>query len=202
MQALILCQRYTDAHSACESLLPGVDKFYLQAQAAWRAGSLNEAIAALQAALALTQDSPKCSQLLDLVVGVAQHDNAADAAFEEGTITKHPEDVRDLTVPRSLRSRKFLLLSLLFFMAAIVENTPAVWMWIRTGKEEGCIEECTAALQLTERCSCDLLRCRLLHRRGRAHNALGRHKKALSDCSAALQLNPAHADCLHLRHQV
>ncbi|CAL8466826.1 g6362 [Coccomyxa elongata] len=153
VEALILCQRYTDAHSACDSLLPGVDKLYLQAQAGWRAGSLKEALAALHGAQALVQNSPKCSQLIDLVAGVMQHDNAAAAAFEEG-------------------------------------------------REEECIEECAAALQLTEHCSCAGLRCRLLYHRGCAHSAVSRHDEALSDCAAALQLNPAHADCLHLRHQV
>lgn len=92
MQALILCQRYTDAHSACDSLLPGVDKLYLQAQAGWRAGSLKDALAALQAAQALVQSSPKCSQLIDVVAGVMQHDDAATAAFDEGELIKHLEE--------------------------------------------------------------------------------------------------------------
>lgn len=103
MQALILCQRYTDAHSACESLLPGVDKLYLQAQAGWRAGSLKDALAALQAALALMQDSPKCSQLMDLVAGIMQHDDAAAAALEQGKVFRHLEGAILWSVPHLLR---------------------------------------------------------------------------------------------------
>lgn len=83
MQALILCQRYTDAQSACQALLPGVDRQYLQAEASWRAGSLGEAYSSLEA-FGVVQDSGKCLDLRDLVTTLLQHDRAAATAREEG----------------------------------------------------------------------------------------------------------------------
>jgi hypothetical protein len=70
----------------------------------------------------------------------------------------------------------------------------------RAGNLEACIGECTAALHATERYSCAGLRCHLLHCRASAHAAAVHPEEALSDCTAALQLNSAHAECLHLRH--
>lgn len=84
MQALILCQRYADARSGCVTLPDGVDKLYLQAEAAWRTGSLQEAVGALQAALALRPDSRKCAELQQLVQPLLQHESLATGAFEQG----------------------------------------------------------------------------------------------------------------------
>lgn len=89
MQGLILCQRYPDAQCACQPLRLGVDRLYLQAEASWRAGSLEEAQATLEAVLALAQDNRKCLDLRDLVAGLLQHDKAAAAAYDEGAASNY-----------------------------------------------------------------------------------------------------------------
>lgn len=88
MEALLLCQRYTDAEAACASLLEGsADRLYLQAEAAWRQGDLPAAAEALRQALRAagpTGGSAKCSSLLAHVRELLGLQEEAVAALEEG----------------------------------------------------------------------------------------------------------------------
>ena len=55
VEALLLCQRYSDAAEACRSLLAeSADRLYLEAEVAWRQGGLAAAAKALRQALAVT----------------------------------------------------------------------------------------------------------------------------------------------------
>jgi predicted Zn-dependent protease len=87
VEALLLCQRYADAQAGCEGLLEGsIDRLYLEAEAAWRQGSLAAAAAKLEGALeaAGSGGSEKCSRLLAYVQELAALDEAAAASLEEG----------------------------------------------------------------------------------------------------------------------
>ena len=84
LQALIFCQRYEDARAACEQLPPGVDRLYLEAQTAWRAGDLTAAKMCLDQAMSARRDSTKCRQLLALVSELACKLEAVDTALNDG----------------------------------------------------------------------------------------------------------------------
>ncbi len=40
VEGLILCQRYAEAQAACQGLIEGADRLYLQAELEWRQGGL------------------------------------------------------------------------------------------------------------------------------------------------------------------
>ncbi|KAI3437949.1 hypothetical protein D9Q98_000393 [Chlorella vulgaris] len=77
VEALLLCQRYSEAEAGCAGLLQGsADRLYLEGEAAWRQGSLEAAAAKLRQALDVAGgSSEKCSSLLahvDLLQGLEQ----------------------------------------------------------------------------------------------------------------------------------
>lgn len=86
VEALLLCQRYADAKAACSSLLEGsADRLYLEAEAAWRQGSLGAAAERLQQALQAAGGScGKCSSLLQFVGQLQGLEEEAALALEDG----------------------------------------------------------------------------------------------------------------------
>ena len=86
VQALIYCQRYEDAACRCDELMPGVDRLYLQAQAAWRAGDLAPALEFLDAAVAISPESQKCRELHKIVSCLVSRWAAAHDAFDDGEL--------------------------------------------------------------------------------------------------------------------
>jgi tetratricopeptide (TPR) repeat protein len=85
VEALLLCQRYADAEAECSSLLEGsADRLYLEAEAAWRQGSLATAADRLRQALQVSQGSGKCSGLLRHVQELQQLEQQAVLAVEDG----------------------------------------------------------------------------------------------------------------------
>lgn len=86
VQALIYCHRYKDAACRCDELMPGVDRLYLQAQAAWRAGDLAPALQFLDAAVAISPESQKCQELHRIVSCLASRWAAAQDAFDDGVL--------------------------------------------------------------------------------------------------------------------
>lgn len=86
VEALLLCQRYTDAEAACSGLLEGsTERLYLEAEAAWRQGSLEAAADRLRQALqAASSACPKCSSLLQHVEALQQLEQEAAFALEDG----------------------------------------------------------------------------------------------------------------------
>lgn len=83
-QALILCQRYSDAQAACDVLLEGVDSWYLQAEIAWRSGMLRSAASILQRCLDFRPDSTKCIHCKELLERLQELDEAASTALDAG----------------------------------------------------------------------------------------------------------------------
>lgn len=99
MEALLLCQRYTEAEAGCETLLDGsADRLYLEAEVAWRQGRLEAAVQKLQQALAIAQGSnsnnsdsgntgsQKCNSLLAYVEELLALQQQAVAALEDGLL--------------------------------------------------------------------------------------------------------------------
>ena len=67
VEALIQCQRCQEALDACKTLMPhSIDAAYLTAEALWRLGRLDDAMAALRCADYHSR-STKCAELLDFV---------------------------------------------------------------------------------------------------------------------------------------
>ena len=85
VEALLLCQRYADAEAECSSLLEGsADRLYLEAEAAWRQGSLAAATDRLRQALRVAQGSGKCGGLLRHVEELQRLEQQAVLALEDG----------------------------------------------------------------------------------------------------------------------
>lgn len=83
----MFCRRYEDAADAAAGLLPGADRAYLEAQAAWRWGRLQQAQAILdQAEL---KDSFKCRELHTLVSRLHAAEAEAREALEDGAQYLH-----------------------------------------------------------------------------------------------------------------
>lgn len=83
LQALIFCQRYEDAERQCLTLLPGIDRVYLQAEVAWRSGSLNECLAFLKESRPLGL-SQKCDALHEIVSKLLGIELSYTQAAEKG----------------------------------------------------------------------------------------------------------------------
>eukprot|EP00887_Chlorella_sp_A99_P007751 scaffold20.g7751.t1 len=84
VEALILVGRYADAAAACEGLLAGADRQYLEAEVLWRQGGLDEAAARLAAAQQAAPGNAKCADLLTLVSSLRQLQHEAELAWEDG----------------------------------------------------------------------------------------------------------------------
>lgn len=86
VEALLLCQRYADAEACCTTLLEGSpDRRYLQAEAAWRQGRLQEAADQLKQAVEAGEGSPgRCSSLMAFVGQLRGLQERAEVAEEEG----------------------------------------------------------------------------------------------------------------------
>ena len=85
VEALLLCQRYAEAQAGCCSLLEGsADRLYLEAEVAWRQGSLAAAAGSLQRALQVAGSSRKCSSLLAHVCELQEVERQGELALEDG----------------------------------------------------------------------------------------------------------------------
>lgn len=84
VEGLIACRRYSDALARCEELRPGVERYYLEAEALWRSGGVKEAMAKVEKILQISPNLGKCVALQEHLLHVSQKLEQATACMEEG----------------------------------------------------------------------------------------------------------------------